>query len=143
MENADRADVGLSDGRGIDVVKGNCPPAFGLSLERNGHGKRGVVFSPGKGEERWQGHAVRVGGALVRHKLLLNFIGPGQEQDLQRLADKLGRVPLEQRGTNGLRCNDEAGLVNHHGPPTQFKLGRGVAGRLAGSRPSGVGLWFS
>ena len=118
MENADRADVGLSDGRGIDVVKGNCPPAFGLSLERNGHGKRGVVFSPGKGEERWQGHAVRVGGALVRHELLLNLIGPGQEQDLQRLADKLSRFPLEQRGTNGLRCNDEAGLVNHHGPPT-------------------------
>jgi len=142
MENADRADVGLSDGKGIDVVKGNCPPAFGLSLERNGHGKRGVVFSPGKGEERWQGHAVRVGGALVRHKLLLNLIGPGQEQDLQRLADELGRFPLEQRGTDGLRCNDEAVLVNHHGPLTQSKLGRGVGGRLAGSRPSGVGLWF-
>ena len=142
MGKANRADVGLSDRRGIDVVKGNCPPAFGLSLERNGHSKRGFVFSPGKGEERWQGHAVRIGGALVRHKLLLNSIGPGQEQDLQRLADELGRFPLEQRGTNGLRGNDEAGLVNHHGPHTQFKLGRRVAGRLAGSRPSGVGLWF-
>jgi hypothetical protein len=55
------------------------------------------------------------------------------------LADELGRFPLEQSGTNGLRYNNEAGLVNHHGEPTQLKLGRGGAGWLAGS--SGVGRW--
>ncbi len=126
----------------IDVVKGDCPPASGLWLERNGGGKRGAVFSPGEGEEPRRGLAVRVGRALVRHKLLPNFIGPGQEQDLQRLADEIGRFPLEQGGTNGLRCNNQAGLVNRQGEPTLFKLGRGVAGWLAGSRRSGVGLWF-
>ena len=95
MENADRADVGLSDGKGIDVVKGNCPPGSGVSLERNGDGKRGVVFSPGKGEEPGRSRAVRVGEAFVRHKLLPNFISPAPEQDLQRLADELGGLPLE------------------------------------------------
>lgn len=121
-------------------MKGNSPPGSGFSPERNGDGKRGVVFSPGKGEEPGRGQAVRVGGALVRHKLLPNFISPALEQDLQRLADEFGRFPAEQRGTNGLRCNDEAGLVNHHGQRTQFKLGWGVAGWLSGT--SGVGLWF-
>ncbi len=143
MDKADRADLGLSDGRGIEVVKGNRPPGSALLLERNGDGKRGVVFSPGKAEERGQGYAVSVGGALVRHKSLLNFIGPGQEEDPQRLADELGRFPLEQSSTNGRRCNDEPGLVNHHGEPTVFKLGRRIAGRLADSQPSSVGLWFS
>jgi hypothetical protein len=123
-------------------VKGDCPPASGLYLERNRSGKRRAVFSPGKGEELGQGLGVRVRGALVRHKLLPDFIGPGQEEDLQRLADELGRVPLEQRGTNGLGGNDETGLVNHHGGRTPSKLGRGVGGELAGSRPRGVGLWF-
>jgi hypothetical protein len=52
----------------MDVVKGNCPPGYGVSLERNGDGKRGVVFSPGKGEEPGQGHAVRVREALARHQ---------------------------------------------------------------------------
>ena len=122
-------------------MKDDCPPASGFLLERNGGGKRGLVFSPGKDEEPGQGPAVRVGGALVRHKLLPNSIGPGQEQDLQGLADELGRFPMEQRGANGLRGNDQAGLVNHHGGRTPFKLGRGVACGLAGSRSSGVGLW--
>ena len=79
---------------------------------------------------------------MVRHKLLPNLIGPGPEQDLQRLADELGRFPLEQGRTIGLHCNDEAGLVNRHRGPTPFKLGRGVAGWLGGSGPSGVERWF-
>ncbi len=117
-------------------MKGDRPPASGLKLERNGGGERGAVFSPGKGEESGQGLAVRVVGAWVRHKSLPNFIGSGQEQDLQRLADKLGRFPPEQSGTNRLRGNDDAGLVNRHGAPTLFKLGRRCAGGLAGSRHS-------
>jgi hypothetical protein len=72
--------------------------------------------------------------------LLPNLIGPAPEQDLQRLADELGRCPLEQSGTNGLRGHDETGLINHHDDPTQFELGRGVAGRWAGT--SGAGLWI-
>jgi hypothetical protein len=125
----------------MDVVKGNCPPGPGSSLERNGDGERGVVFSLGKGEEPGHGTAVRVGAALVRHKVLSNLISPAPEQDLQRLADELGRFPVEQSGAIGLRCDDQAGPVNHHGLPARFKLGRGVAGRLAGT--NGVGLWFS
>ena len=125
------------------MVKGDGPPAPGLWLERNGGGKRGAVFSPRKGEEPGQSRTVRVSGAFVRHKLLPNFIGPGHEQDLQGLADQFVRFPLEQRDTDGLRCNDEAGLVKRHGARTQFKLRRGVTSWLAGSRPSELGLRFS
>ncbi len=128
LEEVDRADFGLRDGRDIDIVKDNCPPASSLSLDRNGDGKRGAVFSPGQGEEPGRGRALRVVAALVRHKLLTNLIGPGPEQDLQRLADELGRFPLEQSGTNGLCDNDNAGLINRHGHPAPFKLGRGVIG---------------
>ena len=141
MGNASRADSGLSVGPAIDVVKANGPPGAGLSVERDGDGKSGVVLSPGKGKEPGQGLALRVGVVLVRHKLLPNCIGPILEQDLQRLADELSRRPLEQGGTNGLRGNDEPVLVNHYGDPAQFELRRGVASGLAGA--SGVGRWFS
>ena len=123
-------------------MKGDCPPASGLQLERNGGSKRSAVLSPDKGEEPGRGRAVRVGGTVFRHKLLPNSIGPGQEQDLQRLADELGRFPLEQTNANGLRGNDAPGLVNRHGERSQSKLSRGHAGGRAGSRPNGVGLGF-
>jgi hypothetical protein len=64
-------------------------------VERNGGGKRGAVFSLGKGEQPGQVRAVRIGAAMVRHKVLPDFISPGLEQDLQRLADEFGRFPLE------------------------------------------------
>ncbi len=142
MEKAGRAAFGLSDGRRIDIVKGKCPPASGLSLERNGDGERGIILSAGEGEEPGQGHGVRVRGGVARNELLPNFIGPGQEQDLQRLADELGRLLLEQSGADGLGCHDKAGLVNRHGQATLFELGRGLADRQAGSQAGRVGLWF-
>ncbi len=123
-------------------MKGNRPPVSGLSLERNGDSKRSAVFSPGKGEEPGRRRAVKVGEALVRHKLLPDFIGPGQEQELQWLADEFGRFPLEQSGTNGLRGHDEPGLVNRYGDLTPLKLGRGITVWLDGGGPSGIERWF-
>jgi hypothetical protein len=54
---------------------------------------------------------------------LPNFIGSGHQQDLQRLADQLSGLPLEQSRARLLGRNDESGVVNDHDACAQLRLG--------------------